>query len=378
MKDKQYSLTIEITNNTDRFVGEPLFITGNFNHWIPDALPLGTIPNFGESKQYVLHDLKAGSLEFRITRGSWTTLTSSKNGKLEAPYAVAVGRDSNLKIRIDAWRDMFPSSTASPQVHVLDEKFFLLELKAYRKVWIYLPKTYHTAEKRYPVLYMHDGQHLFDEATSTGRTGPIEWEVDEAIDVSPHDAIVVAIASATDPQIRKRDYLLNTTDLVVQPQGRAYLASIVNRVKPYIDERYRTLPDVKHTAMAGSSLGGLLTIYAGLLYPDVFGSLGVFSPSIWADDKQQLISAVEERLQNPQTNALKQYYYLYGGKLERRPTPLAVEVDMVENMQHFASLLQKERRFEIAIDIDPWGKHGAWYWRKAFPRFYEWWHKTLL
>lgn len=378
MKDNRYSLTLEITNNTDRYIGEPLFITGNFNQWIPDALSLGTIPDFGKSKQYILQDIKEGVLEFKITRGSWATLTATTSGKLEAPHIVAVGQDASFKVQINAWRDMFPPSTASPQVQTLDEAFFFPELNVHRKIWIYLPKAYQTSGKRYPVLYMHDGQHLFDEATSTGRTGPVEWEIDKTVDASPHDAIVVAIASAADPQRRKNDYLSNPTDLVAQPQGYAYLADIVTTLKPFIDKKYRTLPDVIHTAMAGSSLGGLLTMYAGLLYPDVFGSLGVFSPSIWADDRQQLDRTVENRLQNQKAGCPKQHYYLYGGQLEKRPTSNAAEVNMTENMRYFASLFQGDERFGIATAIDPLGKHGAWYWQKAFPKFYEWWHKNLI
>jgi len=378
MEDKRCHLILEIINHTDMFVGDPFFVTGNFNNWIPDTLSPGAIPPVGEKKQFVLRDLKEGLLELKINRGSWSTLTSTVNGKLETPYTVEVGQDSTLEIPINGWRDTFPASTASPQVHVLDEAFYFPEMDAVKPIWIYLPKGYQTSAKRYPVIYMHDGQHLFDEATSAGRTGPVEWEVDETIDGSRHESIVVAIASASNPQARKSEYLLNPTDLISHPQGRSYLADIVSTLKPFIDKNYRTLSDVRNTAMAGSSLGGLITIYAGLRYPDVFGTLGIFSPSIWMDDNQQLFETVENVLQNQKTGLQKQNYYLYGGQLEKRSGPNSVAVNMTENIQYFASLVYNNNRFRVEMDINPLGKHGAWYWQKVFPKFYEWWHKTLL
>lgn len=377
MEEIRYNLTIDITNNTDKFIGEPLFIAGNFNKWKPDVFSPGVIPGLGQHRRFVLSNLQKGTLEFRITRGSWATVTSGINGNLEAPFTVTVGQEASVSIHIDAWRDMFPASTASPQVHVLDEAFFLPELNVRKKIWIYLPAGYQTTEKRYPVIYMHDGQHLFDEATSTGRTGPVEWRVDETIDNSPHDAIVVAIDSAADAQERKNEYLLNPGEMVSEPQGRSYLSDVVSTLKPFIDHHYRTLPDAKHTAMAGSSLGGLLTLYAGLLYPEVFGSLGIFSPSVWMDDRLLLSDAIESRLRQ-KADLHRQNYYLYGGEQEKRATPDAVAVNMTGNIRAFASVLQDDHRFEVKININPVGKHGALYWQTAFPPFYEWWYKTLL
>lgn len=375
MKEISYQLTLEITNHIDQFVGEPLFIAGNFNGWRPDDYSPGLVPAAGRKEQYVLKDLQQSSVEFRISRGSWSTLTAGINGTLEPPVAVDPGKDTSVSVEIRAWRDMFPASTASPQVHVMDEAFFLPESGLYKKIWLYLPADYHTGNRPYPVLYMHDGQHLFDEATSTGRTGPVEWMVDETVDASPYDAIVVAVASAANANERKQEYLLNPDEVYQQPRGRAYLSDIVSVLKPFVDTHYRTLPDVAHTAMAGSSLGGLLTLYAGLLYPEVFGSLGVLSPSIWMDDRPKLFKALADRLQK-QGNI--QNFYLYGGKLENRGGPEARETGMTENILLFSSRLANDHRFEVKTEINPVGRHGALYWQKAFPAFYEWWQQTLI
>src|SRR5690606_32410636 len=103
------------------------------------GLAIGIIPELGERCEYVLQGLHQGPLEFKLTRGDWCTLSASKSGTLAAPYLVEVGRDSTLKVQIDGWRDQFPSSTASPQVHVLAEAFFLPEMGVSKKIWIYIP-----------------------------------------------------------------------------------------------------------------------------------------------------------------------------------------------------------------------------------------------
>ena len=122
---------------------------------------------------------------------------------------------------------------------------------------------------------MHDGQNLFDKATSFAG----EWGIDEAMDSIKNACIVVGIDNGG--LKRMYEYNPNDTKQYGRGEGRAYLAFIVNNLKPFIDKKYRTLPGKQYTWMAGSSMGGLITFYAGLYYPQVFGGLGVFSPSFW-------------------------------------------------------------------------------------------------
>src|SRR5690606_20892778 len=226
-------------------------------------------------------DIEEGDLELKLTRGDWATLHSDPRGRLIPPFTVEVTEDMQVSLTIDAWRDRFPRSTASLQVHMLDERFYFPRLGVYRPVWIYLPTDYETSEKHYPVIYMHDGQHLFDEATSVGRAGPVEWRVDETIDESPYDAIVVGIAHAPSYRDREDEYRMEAFGESSNPRGTLYLTDIVHTLKPYIDRHFRTCTASRSTAMVGSSLGGLLTLYAGIQYSSVFGTLGVFSPSLW-------------------------------------------------------------------------------------------------
>lgn len=124
---------------------------------------------------------------------------------------------------------------------------------------------------RYPVLYMHDGQNVFDPATSY--TG-IDWGVDEAVDrlisegaIEP--MIVVALTNTPD---RNADYSPGD-------KGEAYMEFLVNTVKPLIDKTYRTKPGKKHTLTGGASMGGLISCMLGWQYPEVFGAVMCFSPA---------------------------------------------------------------------------------------------------
>jgi predicted alpha/beta superfamily hydrolase len=159
-------------------------------------------------------------------------------------------------------------------------------LAAARTVAVWLPPKYERdTTSRFPVLYLHDGQNLFDTATAFG----VEWQVDETAtalikrgEIEP--LIVVGVFNAGDA--RAEDYT-PLADVKIGrggglgPHGRM----LVEELKPWIDARYRTLPDSPHTALGGSSLGGLATLHLGLRYPTVYGSLAVHSPAVWWADR---------------------------------------------------------------------------------------------
>ncbi|MEP6618319.1 MAG: alpha/beta hydrolase-fold protein [bacterium] len=167
----------------------------------------------------------------------------------------------------------------------LHERFHSRFLPQDRTIAVYLPPGYDpTSRRRYPVLYLHDGQNLFDRATSFGE----EWQVDETAqsliacgEIDP--LIVVGIYNTGDNRV---DEYTPTRHPATERGGRAgdYGRMMVDELKPFIDRRYNTLPAGSHTAVGGSSLGGLLTLYLGLEYPDTFTRLAALSPSVWWDE----------------------------------------------------------------------------------------------
>jgi predicted alpha/beta superfamily hydrolase len=163
-------------------------------------------------------------------------------------------------------------------------RFHSRYLKTDRDVLVYLPPGYETDRaRRYPVLYLQDGQNLFDGATSfiPGQ----EWRVDETVETLIHTGqieplIVVAIYNAGKERINE---YTPTRDPSLHQGGKArlYGKMLTQELKPLVDAQYRTLPDAAHTGVGGSSLGGLLSLYLGLTYPKVFGRLAIMSPSLW-------------------------------------------------------------------------------------------------
>lgn len=157
---------------------------------------------------------------------------------------------------------------------------------AQRPVQVWLPPDYErNTERRYPVLYLHDGQNVFDAAAAGA-----EWQVDETaqrlvVDGQIQPLIIVAVNNTSR---RIDEYTATARTYEGQTRGGlapAYARYLIEQLKPSIDARYRTLPDAAHTAVGGSSLGGIMSLWLAVHHGDVFGTALVVSPSLWWDDE---------------------------------------------------------------------------------------------
>lgn len=161
-------------------------------------------------------------------------------------------------------------------------------LKERRSFIVYLPPAYDPkAARRYPTLYLHDGQNVFDKATSVGE----EWRVDEtaqALIAAGEIEPLIMIGIYNTGVHRITEYTPTTLPGKGGGLADSYGRMLVEELKPLIDRKYKTLPGAGNTAMGGSSLGGLLTIHLGLKYPTVFSRLAVLSPSVWWDQRMIL------------------------------------------------------------------------------------------
>src|SRR5437899_3416562 len=176
-----------------------------------------------------------------------------------------------------------------------------------RDVLVYLPPGYRRfSRKRYPVLYLQDGQNVFDAATSFSG---VEWGVDETAErlirqklIEP--LIVVAIAHTGENRIHEYAPTRGVIDPKAKRKKRSrglapqYGRFLIEELKPYIDNRYRTKREAQFTGLGGSSLGGLATLAIGILFPHAFNRLIVMSPSIWWDDFAiyRLVDSIEQKL----------------------------------------------------------------------------------
>jgi len=182
------------------------------------------------------------------------------------------------------WLDYRDYYSGEPGHHVsgsirIAPSVYSPQLNNHRDVVVYLPPTYSRADRRYPVIYMQDGQNLFDNDTSYAG----EWGVDETMEMLAHseglEAIIVGIPNMGIHRIDEygpfRDRRLGGG------RGDDYLRFLVQTLKPAIDKQFRTLPGRRHTGLMGSSLGGLISLYGFFQFPAVFGFTGVMSPSLW-------------------------------------------------------------------------------------------------
>ncbi|MER2561697.1 MAG: alpha/beta hydrolase-fold protein [Myxococcaceae bacterium] len=154
-----------------------------------------------------------------------------------------------------------------------------------RGVWVYLPPTYlENTTFRAPVVYMHDGQNLFDGSAAFGG---VEWQVDETMNRTANDGFIAEaiVVGPENTAARIDEYTPTSTTQYGGGQGATYLRFLVDELKPAVDREYRTRPERESTVVIGSSLGGLISMYAGVQKPEVFGNVGAMSPSTWWDNR---------------------------------------------------------------------------------------------
>lgn len=256
-------------------------------------------------------------------------------------------------------------STARAGVSVLDTAFPMPQLERTRRVWVYLPPDYATSDRRYPVLYMHDGQNLFDAATSYAG----EWGIDETLD-SLHaagDPGVIVVGIDNGQERRLDEYSPWRNERHGGGEGAAYVEWLVRTLKPYIDERYRTLGDRSNTGVAGSSMGGFISLYALLGFPDVFGRAGVFSPAFWFAP-QIFAAARVARAPHPDTRI----YMVSGGRELEQGRRAGFPVDDQARMLETLIAAGFDAAGQVTALVVPDGEHSEWFWRREFPRAYLW------
>ncbi len=265
--------------------GDKVYIVGNHDllgSWMPELVPLEKQDDGSWCRQFLLR--RNSKLEFKITRGSWHTEAADAEGKVLPNFTATVNSDKKLTLHIENWRDLALSENeengriveSKPEDRITGTVKFHRKFKAKglqpRDIIVWLPLSYDDAsENRYPVLYMHDGQNIFDPVTSY--TG-VDWEADEtATDLIEEGKIreIIIVGIYNTPE-RLEEYSAS-------PKGKLYREFIINELKPLIDKIYRTLPGREHTATIGSSMGGLVSFLLAWNHPEVFSMAGCLSPS---------------------------------------------------------------------------------------------------
>lgn len=170
-----------------------------------------------------------------------------------------------------------------------------------RHLLVWLPPSYRSTEQHYPVLYMHDGDSLFDAKMGELSNEISEWQVDESMMALAQDgieAIIVGIPNMREARFSEYspyDHVVESTQAHIRGHGDDYLRFIVDTIKPLIDADFRTKPSAGHTGIAGSSMGGLISLYGFLKHPDIFSMCAAFSPVFWFNN-HALLQMIESHV----------------------------------------------------------------------------------
>ncbi len=236
-----------------------------------------------------------------------------------------------------------------------------------RIIRIWLPDGYEAdSEKRYPVIYMHDGQNLFDRYTSFSG----EWEIDESLgammDGGYEGSIVVGIDNSDD---RLNEYSPSWprssggSAHIQNPSGEKYAQFIIKTVKPYVDANFNANPNKEATGVGGSSMGGVISFYMALTYPEVFGYALLFSTAMWVY-QSDVTTAFLDEVSIARLSVFPRLY-LYAGGLEPDVTPY------VESIRS-ALIDRGYPEANIAWHVDQNRGHDEAAWAHYFPIGYRW------
>jgi len=334
-----------------------LFLAGSFNAWNPNDKNYH-FQKTDKGNYFLGTKLENGMYEFKITRGGWDTVACKKDGADIQNRFLKLSSDTIIESMVEEWADNIEKkprvSTAGKNVHIVDTAFSIPQLNRTRRVWIYLPSDYSGSKKNYPVLYMHDGQNVFDDLTSFAG----EWNVDETLDaLGKHSEEMIVIAIDHGGSKRINEYCPYDMEKFGEGEGDKYVDFLVKTLKPFIDKNYRTLKNKQNTFIAGSSMGGLISMYAILKYPRVFGGAGIFSPAFSVGPK--IYDDIEAK--GARVNS-KIYFYCGAEEGET----------MVPDTERAFSEMRKVSKSKMVCVIRQDGKHSESVWKEEFPLFYLW------
>lgn len=358
---------------------DPVYLAGTMNKWNAGDAAWQLTKNCDGSLQVEVPYTMAGDTQqFKFTRGAWSKVEVDAQG-YDVPNRTLAwdGTQQLVSLSIAKWADLEGGSKGSPPTATGDIRFHDIALAnstTTRRIRVYLPPDYKTnTSKQYPVLYMFDGQNLYDTKTSAYA---MEWKVDETLegyfkDGTTSGVIVVGIDNAGDALNRYDEYTAwnwtHPTLGAVTARGKDFAAWVVNTVMPLVNTTYRTLPDRANTGLAGSSMGGYMTVYTGISYPEKFGKLASLSTVALDDPMQgQLLRAYVEAANK--TYGANTTVYLDIG--DQESLPYTTSQLLVQNHTAMCESFQKAG-YKPTCQIIAGGVHDESAWSKRFGSVFQ-------
>ncbi len=351
----KFYLTTPVTDE------RPVYIAGNFNKWNPKSneYQMDLLPD-GKYFIDISNEKLPQQIEYKYTKGGWANVELDEEGNITPNRKIPKSK-KKVEDHVEKWRMNWGpfKKEYQPIVELIDEKFYIPQLDRTRKVWALLPYNYRKSDAHYPVLYLQDAQNLFRDGSEYGN-----WEIDNKLallsEYGRGDVIIIAIEHGNEERIN--EYIFENPKLTEDAEGKKYIRFITDTLKPYVDQKYRTKKEREYTGIGGSSLGALISIYAGFLYPEVYSKLMLFSPSLWVEPENNFPMVSFQ-------HAFKTKVYLYAGGKESK--------EMVNRIEKFSTeMVRWEDQglfdFEVRVVINPDGEHQEYYWSQEFPKAIEW------
>jgi predicted alpha/beta superfamily hydrolase len=287
---------------------------------------------------------------------------TQEGNPIENRLLLYLRRPNLVNVNISGWEKKPSNATADANVRVLSHDFLMPQLKQKKRIWIYLPPDYDVdTTKKYPVLYMQHGEHLF----SVDSLGAEEWRIDETLNALAKKGDKGCIVVGIDGQNKSTSgYAPWQTTKNPQADGKNYAKFIVETLKPYIDAHFRTKGDRANTGIGGSKEGAVLSMYMAAEYPLIFSKAAIFSPTF---------SDTDSSLLHIQQRGKKKFvrYCIVAGSDEDVTKTAAIE-KMVKTLKGIGHNFEEVK---VIKKID--GEPTEWFWSREFADAYKWMYKEL-
>lgn len=337
-----------------------IYIAGNFNDWkaADTRYQLEKISATEYRLELPDRSFFSTNFEYKYHQDNWDGVELNVFGESASNRVINLNEQDEVTDYVPHWmiNGKYYDEQFLPNPHIISEHFEIPQLIKTRRITALLPHDYHKTDKHYPVLYLQDGQNLFDDYAPYGN-----WALDKKLAMMANKkqegVIVIAIDHAKEDRIEEFTPSYHTRLGI--GEGKKYVRFLSDTLKPYIDKHFRTKPEREHTGIGGSSMGALISIYAGLMYPEVFSKLLIFSPSLWVTPNMHFHFM---NFYHPQNMRV----YLYGGEGESET--------MVPSLRRFKKAFEEKAStmVDFELSIDPKGGHNEARWGKEFPRAIEW------
>ena len=345
----RYTLHFELS--TADASGAPVCIAGNFNIWNENEYKMKEIGKGAYELELDLEWKNEHPIEFKFIRTRWANVEVDEYGSY-VPNRIIEDPQEKIVAWVPRWRSQGEVCDKDLMPLIEFHSLRLPRARKDRRVSVLLPYDYHQTSKSYPVLYLMDGQNLFEDSAPFG-----SWDINTKLAIlaekQMHEVITVCIDHAGMKRIEEYVFPSHKNE---KGKGSEFVNWIIKTLIPFINKKYRTHTDANNTGIGGSSLGGLISLMAGVTHPQSFGKLMLLSPSLW-----KIMDLIYDRMMYLPLISNNQYIYLYGGKKE------------ASNMTGFLTdfynqLLQIDPANDrVHLNINESGEHSEKYWGKEFP-----------